>query len=155
MNIELKAVKYFAAMSEETHCFTATIYVDGKRFCKVSNRGHGGCDDYEAIGGDTHQEMYEKIAVVNAELDKKKVEGYDFNYNLELVTGDLMNQYHLDKDIKKTLKHLAYVKEGSIWTSKALPTPENLVGIKRAKWWKDEYILLNGLPLEEIRQYFK
>jgi len=160
MNIELKNIKYFAAMSEETHCFTATIYVDGKRTFGVSNRGYGGCDDYEPLGKMTQQQMYDKLEEINNELKKETVyfgenNEHSLTNDLELVTGDLMNQYHTDKDIKRTLKKMAYVKDGSIWTSKALPTPENLVGIKRAKWWKDEYILLNGLPIEEIRQYFK
>lgn len=47
--IELKNVRYAAFASEETSCFQATVYVDGKPFCLASNDGHGGPDFYEPI----------------------------------------------------------------------------------------------------------
>jgi hypothetical protein len=45
-NIELKNVKVHADMSQETHCFSATVYIDGKKAGVVSNHGHGGCHNY-------------------------------------------------------------------------------------------------------------
>ena len=42
--ITLDKIRHFAPMSEETHCFTATLLVNGKRVGTVSNEGHGGCD---------------------------------------------------------------------------------------------------------------
>ena len=42
MKIELRNVKYFAAGSEETSCFTATVYVDGKKAGTAQNHGTGG-----------------------------------------------------------------------------------------------------------------
>ena len=50
--IELKNVKIYAGMSEETTAFDATLYIDGKRRCGVSNRGHGdpiAFDDWEVF----------------------------------------------------------------------------------------------------------
>jgi hypothetical protein len=46
MKVELKAVKFFPSMSEETNCFQATIYIDGKKVGWCENRGTGGCTDY-------------------------------------------------------------------------------------------------------------
>src|SRR6516162_4225213 len=43
MKIELRNVKVAAFASEETTCFQATIYVDGKRCGTARNDGHGGC----------------------------------------------------------------------------------------------------------------
>jgi hypothetical protein len=45
MKLELKSIKYTEWMSEETLCFTANLWVDGKVFAEVSNQGHGGCTD--------------------------------------------------------------------------------------------------------------
>lgn len=42
----LKNLKVCEWASEETTCFTATMYVDGKRVGEVSNDGHGGCNSY-------------------------------------------------------------------------------------------------------------
>jgi hypothetical protein len=43
----LKNVKIIEELSEETICFTASLYRDGKRLGTVSNRGHGGMHDFD------------------------------------------------------------------------------------------------------------
>lgn len=47
MKILLKNIKHYESMSEETYCFEANLYVDGKKIGRVSNRGQGGCHDYD------------------------------------------------------------------------------------------------------------
>ena len=48
MKLELKNIKHTAWASEETHCYQASLYVDGKPVAVVCNDGHGGCDrDYD------------------------------------------------------------------------------------------------------------
>lgn len=44
--VSLKSIKHFAAGSEETDCFVATLYLDGKKAGDVRNDGHGGCNSY-------------------------------------------------------------------------------------------------------------
>ena len=47
MKLELKNIKHTSWASEETHCYQASLYVDGKPVAIVSNDGHGGADrDY-------------------------------------------------------------------------------------------------------------
>ena len=47
MKLELKNIKHTSWASEETHCYQASLYVDGEAVAIVSNDGHGGCDrDY-------------------------------------------------------------------------------------------------------------
>jgi hypothetical protein len=47
MKLELKNIKHTAWASEETHCYQASLYVDGKPVAIVSNDGHGAADrDY-------------------------------------------------------------------------------------------------------------
>jgi hypothetical protein len=46
MNLSLANLKINRALSEETDCFSATIYVDGKSAGTVVNRGNGGCNEY-------------------------------------------------------------------------------------------------------------
>lgn len=43
MKIELKSVKFFEALSEETNAFTANVWVNGKKAGYAKNDGHGGC----------------------------------------------------------------------------------------------------------------
>ena len=47
--ITMKGLKVAEFASEETTCFQATVYVDGKRFCIASNEGHGGPDRFDAL----------------------------------------------------------------------------------------------------------
>lgn len=43
---DLKNYRSITAMSEETECFSADLWVDGKKFAHVSNDGRGGCDRF-------------------------------------------------------------------------------------------------------------
>ena len=43
MKITLKNLKVAKFMSQETTCFQATVYVDGKKAGTAENEGHGGC----------------------------------------------------------------------------------------------------------------
>ena len=45
MKITLKNIKHIPRLSEETECFTASIYIDGIKKGDASNRGCGGCTD--------------------------------------------------------------------------------------------------------------
>lgn len=60
MKIELKNVKYSAFNSEETDCFEATIYLDGKRACRVSNEGRGGPHLFESLAVQKQIDAYAK-----------------------------------------------------------------------------------------------
>ena len=42
--MELKNLSHNVTFSEETHCFKASIYINGKRMFSASNRGCGGTD---------------------------------------------------------------------------------------------------------------
>lgn len=46
MEIAIKNVKHAVFMSQETECFEASVYINGKKAGTVSNAGHGGCNDY-------------------------------------------------------------------------------------------------------------
>tara|TARA_R100000008_G_scaffold18544_2_gene9384 strand:- start:1113 stop:1616 length:504 start_codon:yes stop_codon:yes gene_type:complete len=60
MEIEVKNVKFVEAFSEETFCFTASIWVDGKKVGEASNRGHGGQTDLIYNDGYPHKSATHK-----------------------------------------------------------------------------------------------
>lgn len=47
--ITLKGLKIAKFASEETLCYEATVYIDGKALCIASNQGHGGDTSFDAI----------------------------------------------------------------------------------------------------------
>ena len=60
--------------SEETTCFEATVYVDGKKFCRVSNAGKGGPNEYDPITfaeRDSFRGQYIKMREYGAQIDPK------------------------------------------------------------------------------------
>ena len=130
MKITLKNIKHSAFASQETHCFEAVIYIDGKRFCHVQNDGHGGSDDYYALNESTMSEMWDQINEINAELGKEKLtteygEGKSFTVSnsLEIVVGDLMNDHLTNKQAKriynKAMKSgVSYVEDSAIYQIK-------------------------------------
>ena len=44
-SVELKNIKTHNDMSEETVCYSATVYIDGKKAGTTRNAGHGGNDE--------------------------------------------------------------------------------------------------------------
>ena len=59
--IELKNISHYARGSEETPCYNATVYINGKRAIEVSNDGHGGMDRQ-----DTYPNIEERCLVQQA-----------------------------------------------------------------------------------------
>ena len=58
--VEIKNVKHYPSLSQETDCFEANVYLDGKLLGKVVNHGTGGCHEY-AMTGDK-QKLLEEYA---------------------------------------------------------------------------------------------
>tara|TARA_R110002020_G_scaffold51588_6_gene145981 strand:- start:1423 stop:1962 length:540 start_codon:yes stop_codon:yes gene_type:complete len=160
--IELKNIKYSEFASEETHCYRATLYVDGKRFAKVGNQGHGGCDDVHPISPVTNKDLDKLEITIAKEYPKwgsEYVDGKEYDTTLEIVCGNLLNQWHVDKDVKRTLKKIAFVKSPDEKQIYYLGT------VAQAKRWGDDIrknilrdypkaVILNDLPIEEVRSYF-
>ncbi len=48
--MELKNLSHNVTFSEETHCFRASVYINGKRMFSASNRGCGGANEYSSLG---------------------------------------------------------------------------------------------------------
>ena len=46
--LELKGIKHAAFASQETHCYEASVYFNGKIIGWVNNDGYGGSDTFNA-----------------------------------------------------------------------------------------------------------
>ena len=118
--ITLKNVKHMASQSHETHCFTATVYVDNKKFCTVENDGHGGCDNDDANYDDLHKLMVQlnpNAVKMYDDVDKDANEPWPYpdNWHLtfsmtsqsvfETIVCNLVNDFLRLKDIKNDLRH--------------------------------------------------
>jgi hypothetical protein len=108
MKIELKQVKYYERLSEETNCFSAFVYVDGIKCASAENRGVGGNTDIWAL------DIKYKEIVKKAEEFCKTLPPYVFSdgdtmpYTLETLVDELFEKHldekHKEKHAKKMQK---------------------------------------------------
>jgi hypothetical protein len=169
--IELKNIKFYGSMSEETYCFEATLYVDGKKVTRVSNRGTGGCHEYGF--GWREEEKLDKWCKANLPKWKMYEQAYleghpKFDPNgkhefidtsLEKHITDLVFKHLVDKDVKRTLKKIAFIKSPSnkqVYMMGTVAQAKERGDQLREKILQDypTAIILNDLPIEEVRPYF-
>lgn len=96
MKIELKNLQHVERLSEETHCFTATLYLNGVKRGEVSNRGTGGGDDF------TDHTARREIDDYAITLPAKEYQGIMLRMNAEILIGELV-EAHLQTQYEKKL----------------------------------------------------
>lgn len=97
--VELRGVKYAAFASQETHCFTATIYIDGKKAGSVENEGHGGPNSYHPH---TVETQLDAIAATQPDCEFGEGESkWSIKQDADILVGDLMNAYLEQRDLKR------------------------------------------------------
>jgi len=154
--IELKNIKHTAWASEETHCYQASLYVDGEHWGTVSNQGHGGCDDF-----DGNNKSYDDIRELNQRIKETyepyTYEGHSLEQNLEMVCGDLVNQWLRDKDFNRAMKSkVLFTKPDTqgIWQVgfKKPKTLWMMLDVMKAKY--PQYTYLADLPVDEAKEIY-
>lgn len=108
MKLELKNIKHSAFASEETECYKASLYFNGKKVGFVSNGGKGGCD-HEDIEDKVRWDEMEKCI---AKLPPMKYHGTMLTQNLETLCGDLLNAHFHKQELKKLLRKGAVILIG-------------------------------------------
>lgn len=158
--IELKNIKHFAAMSQETYCYTATLYVDGKKFGTVGNEGHGGCDTVHPVSGgfQAAKELEERIKATYPREESEYIEG-GLEPSLEGICCDLVSEFLEKKLFKSMMRRVCYIQNGEKairqMPSHFKPTPETIALIKAKAEWAKDVTFLADLSEEEAFSRFK
>jgi hypothetical protein len=107
MKIELRNVKYAAFASQETSCFEAAIYIDGKREGEAHNDGHGGSTSIHPYALQQRLDAYAKTLPrkVSTIADETDASGF-FTYEQsgESLVDDALTDYLITRDLKRDLK---------------------------------------------------
>jgi hypothetical protein len=124
---ELKKVKYMASLSHETHCYSADLYLHGRKVAEVSNAGHGGCDDVYYVNKLMAEYVAEELAKMDlppttdrekAELIRARIRKYadlgDSSYDhsqcntpdSELLADPFLSALLTDKFFRADLEHI-------------------------------------------------
>jgi hypothetical protein len=103
MKIELKNLRVNTMFSEETICFKADVFVDGKKVAYAENEGRGGCTSYHPYPN--QHELVKQVENYCKSLPKQIIdfggEEREFNQSLESVIDDLVNTKEKEKEQKK------------------------------------------------------
>ena len=153
MKLELKNIKHTSWASEETHCYQASLYVDGKPVAIVSNDGHGGADRYydhpKFKGGksawcDKMQEVHEYFKSLPNTPSEWSPEGME--QCLEFWCADQVNDWLSARELKSKLKKeflFQFADKVGVFAHKTRPSRAHKATI------------LNDLPFDEALSIWK
>jgi len=155
MKLELKNIKHTAWASHETHCYQASLYVDGKPVAVVGNDGQGGCDyeydhpkckaDYRA----TMKAVHDYFKSLPKEPSEWSEDG--FAQQLEYWCADQVNEFLISRELKRKMKsHVLFQlksKDG-VFQTKYHPT------VTKGEWVINKQAgvtrrILNDMPFDE------
>ena len=105
MKIELKKIEFSERMSEETNCFVADLYADGKKIGYVKNDGHGGSTDYYGIDKRSSDDI-QKAEEYCKTLPDINYGTFTIKNSLEHTIDQLFEDWILAKERKKKEKRM-------------------------------------------------
>ena len=162
MKLQLKAIKHTEWASEETHCYQASLFVDGKPVAIVSNDGHGGCDrdyDHPKFKGDyraTMKAVHDYFKTL-PKTDPCEWMPDGMEQQLEFWCADQVNEFLCSRELKRKFKsHVVYQRKGTdaLYQTKYHPT------VTKGEWIIDKQAgmtrrILNDMPFDEALTLWK
>ena len=161
MKIELKNIKHSEFASQETNCYQATIYIDGKRVGTVENAGHGGCDNVYPYQVAQQIDAYAKTLpkTVCSFIDPETGKPAEMEQTHETIFGDILTSWLMSKDLKRLMsKRIVFVKEdGNVYETKALKADQLKLNLNQSRLPEmlKAKTILNLLPFEQALTIYK
>ena len=151
MKLELKSIKHAQWKSEETHCYNANLYVDGKPFAIVGNHGQGGADSEDQdprFKGNWSEKLREVEQYCREAYKFKGYKDVWINGSMEHACHVLMEDHLERKHYRPFLKQICGITDGKMWSygksDTVKPTKENMDRIR-----ENGEVFLNELPEDE------
>lgn len=155
MKIELKALKYSDFASQETHCFQANIYIDGKMRGTADNDGRGGMTTIRPW------ELYEEIKLHTDKIPPQIVDYNGAKLTLETSPDSLIDEFVTlalhEKDLKRAMKtRILFTRKNQVFETQAFDAAKLKAAVNhpqvREKLDADE--ILNLLPVGEALKLY-
>ena len=162
--IQLKNIKHAAFASEETHCYEASLYFDGKRVATVRNEGHGGCDWQDIIDNEGWANLLDYVKtlpeIVTDFADHENPEKkFTYKQDVESICGNLVNEWLTTKDLKRALsKKVLFQKvgNGAVFETKTARNKATLNHwIEQVAARDDTAEVLNTLPIDKALEIYQ
>jgi len=150
MKIELKNIKRAEFQSEETHCFQASVYIDGKAAGTVRNSGHGGPNEYHP------HELWERLEAFAKKQPPVDYQTIELFKDADWVINDVLEAELIRKDMKAKMRQRILLwdaqKKELYQTNKIPNLTEKMVRdyAERMKKERPEVEVMNLMPLDEV-----
>lgn len=182
--VEIKKLKFYESMSEETSCFEAVVYIDDVPLIHASNDGHGGPNRYSWVYPDQSVgNPYNYVTKIDDYLSDKfqplvLYKGTDremvINYDLEQFIDTNINLQLVKKDFNRIMKNVALIMPTPVLDEENKPVldkdgnPKLEDGVFRLSTPASKFaalkdkiaemypnaVILNALPKEEAFQKY-
>ena len=164
MKIEVKNVEISKQASQETLCFGATVYIDGKNAGRVWNAGHGGCNEYSPWSLQQTLDRYaQTLDPVVTDLpdihDATKL--FTYQPDADHVIDELVAVWEVTREFKRLSKnHALFVKSGEKGVFRTRKLTADQIRVMHSDPAKIAATLgaekiLNVLPQEEAIEIFR
>ena len=130
MKVELRGIKHAAFASDETECFSATVFIDGKKAGTVDNEGRGGSNRYSTEG---LQCKLNAIALTLPDIDLGN--GRFICCDADILVGDLLQ---VALEMKSLKRHCA---------------KKTLFRLKGETYQKGEWLTVKAPFSPKVREY--
>lgn len=125
INLELKNIKHMESLSEETNCYRADLYLDGKKVAAVSNHGHGGCDNehwFDRAAEATVHAYFKSLPERAASFEISAGVPYMMQPTLEDWCSEILTEWLIQRDYKRQISRKVVTTDGkSEWSWKVKP----------------------------------
>ena len=145
MELTLKTVNINQAMSDETLCFDATIYADGKRAGTVCNRGCGGSNEYhwaDSVLGVEIEVWAENQVITTADpTNPEKVMFVNYE-KLDWKIGEVLDEWETRQWFKTKCRSKTLFKiksDGDQFDPNAWRTVKAVFGPEVKAWLTDRF----------------
>ena len=157
--IELRKFKHAEFASEETNCFEAEVWVNGRPGFHAKNDGRGGYDHYTPISyddkGRANEEIARAILRAHAASLPPRKHGYGdgaYTVSVETLIGDAvaakLAEREVDRLVRKMGAAVLTIEGGKLLSRKGQPVAAVAAYLKRTK---PDAVVLNTLPESEAR----
>ena len=163
--IEMKNISYYARGSEETPCYNATVYINGKKAIEVSNDGHGGSDRQHTYPNIEERGLVQQanewcVAKFGQETWEHGGKTYSTDLDIEHYCHQELYK-HLDtkllkRNMKKNIMFFRNKKDIENGQYSLIKIQNNIGGLMA--YIKDKFpkcIVLNDMPLEKALETFR
>ena len=160
--LEVKNISHYARGSEETPCYNATVYINGKKAIEISNDGRGGMDMQHPYDAFTYKDVekanewckkkFGKESFTYTSDGEEEVCSYDIDLeqHCHKVLYDWIDTKLLKKDLKK---QWLFVEKGQLMGYKRKGADEEFKQFFEKNHPNEK--CLNFLPFDDALKMFK